>query len=217
MIDRQSYLGRGHLVVRLELINDKFQLSHELLHREISTKYGMQSKLVDPRKRTGRAASDKHQVALKNKQRRCPGGRDTRKCALGQGIDSHHQIVWTQKKVEDDHPAGPRARGNHLLYSDNCPPRPYMTQTDLDLPQRMAACESELEAHRGYLKALEYGLRAAIISHPRPEAMAHVWREMLPAMADAHRGRDGAVFTAALEQALTLLTEQIEAPPVVTH
>ncbi|PTS72570.1 hypothetical protein DBR33_14910 [Stenotrophomonas sp. HMWF022] len=88
-----------------------------------------------------------------------------------------------------------------------------MSHTDLDLSQRLAACESELEAHRGYLKALEYGLRAAIISHPRPEALVQVWRAMLPGMAEAHRGRDGAVFAAALEQALTLLTEQIEASP----
>lgn len=77
----------------------------------------------------------------------------------------------------------------------------------------MAACESELEAHRGYLKALEYGLRAAIISHPKPEVLAQVWRALLPGMADAHRGRDGAVFAAALEQALTLLTEQIGEHP----
>ncbi|MNM85821.1 hypothetical protein D3C81_979570 [compost metagenome] len=89
---------------------------------------------------------------------------------------------------------------------------PNMTQTHSDLLQRMAACESELQVHRGYLKALEYGLRAAIISHPKPEVLAHVWSAMLPGMAEAHRGHDGEVYAAALEQALTLLTEQIEAP-----
>lgn len=107
-----------------------------------------------------------------------PRRRDAREGLLGQSVDSHHQIVWTQQNIEDADRAGPRARDDYLLYSDNCPPGPGMTQTEQHHLQRLAACGNELEAHPGYLNAFEYGLRAAIISHPRPEALVQVRRAM---------------------------------------
>lgn len=35
------------------------------------------------------------------------------------------------------------------------------------LAARLEACDVDLEAHRGNIKALEYGLRAVIASHPK--------------------------------------------------
>lgn len=77
------------------------------------------------------------------------------------------------------------------------------------LAQRLPNCEVELDVHRGYLKAVEYGVRAAIISHPAPAALAAVWRGILPSIADAHFN-ETALFSASLQQALSLLTEQVE-------
>lgn len=87
-----------------------------------------------------------------------------------------------------------------------------MAVSDIEILQRLQACESDLEAHRGYLKALEYGLRVAIISHPERDSLARTWRRLLPAIAQKHAPQGGVVYKAALEQALVLLTDQIEAP-----
>ncbi len=43
------------------------------------------------------------------------------------------------------------------------------------LAARLEACEADLEAHRGYIKALEYGLRAVIASHPNPQVLSLAW------------------------------------------
>ena len=87
-----------------------------------------------------------------------------------------------------------------------------MSEATAEMLQRLEACETSLEAHRGYLKAFEYGLRAAVITHPRPEELCRVWMQLLPGIADKHSGDGGAIYTAALQQALALLTDQIGAP-----
>jgi len=87
-----------------------------------------------------------------------------------------------------------------------------MSEVIAEILQRLEACETSLEAHRGYLKALEYGLRTAIITHPRPEELCRVWTQLLPGIAEKHSGDGGPIYTAALQQALALLTDQIGAP-----
>ncbi|HDS1038171.1 TPA: hypothetical protein QDZ42_001368 [Stenotrophomonas maltophilia] len=84
-----------------------------------------------------------------------------------------------------------------------------MTPTLEQLAERLHACEIDLEAHRAYLKAMEYGLGAAIATHGDPRALARVWDLMLVEAADAHAGLDGAIFTAAFQQALRMITERI--------
>jgi hypothetical protein len=87
-----------------------------------------------------------------------------------------------------------------------------MSEGIAEILQRLEACETSLEAHRGYLKAFEYGLRAAVITHSKPEELCRVWTQLLPGIAEKHSGDGGAIYTAALQQALALLTDQIGAP-----
>lgn len=91
-----------------------------------------------------------------------------------------------------------------------------MTLTLEQLAERLHACEVDLEAHRAYLKAMEYALGAAIATHNDPRSLARVWDLMLVEAADAHAGSDGPVFTAALQQSLRMLTEQISSIDVAT-
>jgi len=87
-----------------------------------------------------------------------------------------------------------------------------MSEAIAEIVQRLDACETSLEAHRGYLKAFEYGLRAAVVTHPRPEELCRVWTQLLLGIAEKHSGDGGAIYRAALQQALALLTDQIGAP-----
>lgn len=87
-----------------------------------------------------------------------------------------------------------------------------MSEAIAEVLQRLEACETSLEAHRGYLKAFEYGLRAVVITHPRPKELCRIWAQLLPGIAEKHSGDGGAIYTAALQQALALLTDQIVAP-----
>ncbi len=56
---------------------------------------------------------------------------------------------------------------------------------------------------------MEYALGAAIATHNDQRSLARVWELMLVEAADVHAGTDGPVFTAALQQSLRMLTEQI--------
>jgi len=77
---------------------------------------------------------------------------------------------------------------------------------------RLEACELELKASRGYIKALEYGLHAVIASNPTPDRLAELWSHVLPELADAHGGGAAPfpVFDAAFQQALAGLSEHIQ-------
>ncbi|MFC9384630.1 hypothetical protein ACFT0G_40530, partial [Streptomyces sp. NPDC057020] len=86
---------------------------------------------------------------------------------------------------------------------------PTMTPTLEQIAERLRACEVDLEAHRAYLKAMEYALGASIATHNDPRSLARVWNLMLVEAADVHAGSDGPVFTAALQQSLRMLTDQI--------
>ena len=78
-----------------------------------------------------------------------------------------------------------------------------------DLLERVHTCEVAIEVHRGYLKAMEYALRGSVLTHPAPEQLTETWMQLLPGIAAKHRGDGGELFTAAFEQSLRLLTEQI--------
>lgn len=84
-----------------------------------------------------------------------------------------------------------------------------MTYTLEQLAERLHACEVDLEAHRGYLKAMEYALGATIATHNDPRSLRRIWDLMLVEAADTHAGLDGPSFTAAFQQSLRMLTEQI--------
>ncbi|MRE89912.1 hypothetical protein CEE61_03490 [Stenotrophomonas maltophilia] len=86
-----------------------------------------------------------------------------------------------------------------------------MNDAIFDLLDRLHSCEVAIEVHRGYLKAMEYGLRMAVATHPSREQLSDAWLQLLPNIAAKHRDDGGELFAAAFEQALTVLTEQIGA------
>ncbi|KRG73838.1 hypothetical protein ABB28_08970 [Stenotrophomonas chelatiphaga] len=84
---------------------------------------------------------------------------------------------------------------------------------DLDyLIARLESCELELQAARGYIKALEYGLHAVVAANPAPAALAELWSHVLPELADIHgAAANGApLFDAAFQQALAGLSDHID-------
>lgn len=85
-----------------------------------------------------------------------------------------------------------------------------MTLTLDQLAERLHACEVDLEAHRAYLKALEYALGTLIATHHDPRQLLRGWNVVLADAVDAHAGVDGAVFTAAFQQALRTLNDEVD-------
>ncbi len=84
-----------------------------------------------------------------------------------------------------------------------------MTTEITEILDRLHACESELQMHRGYLKAMEYAVRVLTLTHPASEQLSETWLHLLPGIASKHRHSDGDLFAAAFQQSLTVLTEQI--------
>jgi hypothetical protein len=84
-------------------------------------------------------------------------------------------------------------------------------QNDNEFLRRLEGCELELQASRGYIKALEYGLHAVIASHPAPAALAELWSHVLPEVADTHGGAASRspLFDATFQQALAGLSQHI--------
>jgi hypothetical protein len=46
-----------------------------------------------------------------------------------------------------------------------------MTSEITEVLERLHACEAALEMHRGYLKAMEYGLRVSFLTHKDQEIL----------------------------------------------
>ncbi|OWQ74528.1 hypothetical protein CEE63_10270 [Stenotrophomonas maltophilia] len=84
-----------------------------------------------------------------------------------------------------------------------------MNLTLEQLAARLEACELDLEAHRGYIKALEYGLRAVMASHPNPQVLSLAWAMALAGAADAHAGEEGFSFNGAMQRAMRDLTSEL--------
>ncbi|HEL4846212.1 MULTISPECIES: hypothetical protein [Stenotrophomonas] len=89
--------------------------------------------------------------------------------------------------------------------------RPLSTTTTTeDVLERLSAFDAQLKAHYGYLKALEYGLCAVIVTHPKPQDLAQIWKQLPPQISTLHGQSGSSLFDAALNQALGLLAEQME-------
>jgi hypothetical protein len=71
----------------------------------------------------------------------------------------------------------------------------------------------------GWIKALEYGVRALIISHPEPQKLLAIWQALLPLVSDVHSisptVQSVPAFHQGLTEGLAELTATIErrAPP----
>lgn len=87
-----------------------------------------------------------------------------------------------------------------------------------DLISRIERCEMELHASRGYIKALEYGVHALIARYPNPAALAELWAHVLPEVADQQAEMQGRplLYHVAFQQALAVMTEQIDAAAALT-
>ncbi|GMR26051.1 hypothetical protein STENOSP10_02700 [Stenotrophomonas sepilia] len=80
-----------------------------------------------------------------------------------------------------------------------------------EILDRLNACEAALEMHRGYLKAMEYALRVSFLTHSNPVLLLDTWSELLPSIAHSHHKDESQQFSAAFQQSLTIITEQIGA------
>lgn len=89
------------------------------------------------------------------------------------------------------------------------PVQTTMTSEITEILDRLQACEAALEMHRGYLKAMEYGLRVSLLTHQNPLILLDTWTRLLPSIAHSHHRDDSQQFSAAFQQSLTVLTEQI--------
>ncbi|PTA72002.1 MULTISPECIES: hypothetical protein [unclassified Stenotrophomonas] len=82
----------------------------------------------------------------------------------------------------------------------------------MDIPsvdRAHAGVEAELAAHLGYIKALEYGLRAAIAAHPAAGTMSLLWAQMLPEISDRYASTGHVDFNVALQRGLRMVGAQI--------
>ena len=86
-------------------------------------------------------------------------------------------------------------------------------QTDIEgILDRLERCELELQASRGHIKALEYGLHLLVTTHPSPRAMSSLWQHVIADLADLHGGSTGSspLFESMLRHALGEITAHIQ-------
>lgn len=65
----------------------------------------------------------------------------------------------------------------------------------------------------GIAKALEYGIRAVIVSHPDPNHLHAFWQAFLPEVAESHLTTEypnAPMFAAGMQKTLATLSRQIE-------
>jgi hypothetical protein len=78
--------------------------------------------------------------------------------------------------------------------------------------ERLEQLDSKIDALMGHVKALEYGLRLMIATHPRPDVVLHALDRIIdqagqpPILSGAELGP---LYTAALQQGLEIIREQI--------
>lgn len=77
------------------------------------------------------------------------------------------------------------------------------------LQARLEACEVDLEAHRGYIKGMEYAVRTLIAGHPQPRALSSSWGMTVAAASDAHAGDGTLPFNRGLQRALSMLSDEV--------
>lgn len=67
-----------------------------------------------------------------------------------------------------------------------------------ELAARMDASEVGLQAHRGYIKALEHGPRTLVASHPAHQSLPGAWSMVIAGVADANADRQALAYNTAL-------------------
>jgi len=78
--------------------------------------------------------------------------------------------------------------------------------------ERLEQLDSKIEALMGHVKALEYGLRLMIATHPRPDVVLHALDQVIHQAGQPlilSGAESGPLYTAALQQGLDIIREQI--------
>ena len=81
-----------------------------------------------------------------------------------------------------------------------------------DILSRIERCELELQSARAHIKALEYGLHAAVVTHTKPQVIAELWDHLLVEIAESHADAPSLspLFHASLKSALAGITKHVE-------
>jgi hypothetical protein len=65
----------------------------------------------------------------------------------------------------------------------------------------------------GAMRALDYGVRTLIATHPDPELLNHTWQDLISEIPDWHQDTtapNSEMFNASMSAVLGVLTQQIE-------
>lgn len=79
-----------------------------------------------------------------------------------------------------------------------------------DVIARLEQCEMELQAHHGYLKALECGLHAVIATTENPQDLRELWQHILADAPDHSAPKATEVYHAVFRGAMAKLTALID-------
>jgi hypothetical protein len=80
-----------------------------------------------------------------------------------------------------------------------------------EILERLERCESELQAARGYIKALEYGLHSLITTSSEPSKLSTLWRAVVKAHQEGDAPGDSKLHHLATRMAMDSITDHVEA------
>lgn len=86
-----------------------------------------------------------------------------------------------------------------------------------DILERLERCESELQAARGYIKALEYGLHSLITTSSEPSKLLTLWRAVVEAHREGDSPGESKLHHLATRMAMDAITDHAEAAVRKTH
>lgn len=78
-----------------------------------------------------------------------------------------------------------------------------------DMLERIERCERELQALRGYTKALESGLHAVILFSPEPVRLLGLWEGVCKAYSESDASVESRLHHLALRQAMDTIGDHI--------
>ncbi|MBE1159629.1 hypothetical protein [Dyella acidiphila] len=85
--------------------------------------------------------------------------------------------------------------------------------SEQEMLETIKRSEDICSAMVGAMKALEYGVRTLIATHPDPELMKHTWHDLLSDLPDRHQDTSAPnpqLFNATMSAMLGVLTGQID-------
>lgn len=95
--------------------------------------------------------------------------------------------------VDAEEELGRAARGQHQVV----------------LRDQQQLCTCRMSTRAGIFSQGIHRDNEVVLTHPAPDNLADAWRQLLPTIAAKHMDDSSALFTAAFQQSLTVLTEQM--------